>query len=184
MFGWMQKRKNRRKNAACLYEAVMTQARQPYFYAMRGVPDTVDGRFELILLHAFLIWTRLKSEGQEGAMLSQALFDVMFRDMDRALRNMGVGDLGVPHHIKRMMKAFHGRAMAYAALESRREALRRNLFGTVASPKDDDILWFINYINSNIDVLSQQNPVTGMIKFKEVENDQKDICSSGFGMAA
>jgi cytochrome b pre-mRNA-processing protein 3 len=184
MFGLMQKRKNRRKTASSLYEAVMTQARRPYFYALRGVPDTVDGRFELILLHGFLVWNRLKGEGREGAALSQALFDAMFRDMDRALRNMGVGDLGVPHHIKRMMKAFHGRAMAYAVPESRHEALRRNLFGTVASPKDSDILWFISYINSNIEAVSQQNPATGMIKFKDIEDDQKDVCPSGFGMAA
>ncbi|MEX0809736.1 MAG: ubiquinol-cytochrome C chaperone family protein [Dongiaceae bacterium] len=125
------------KPARALYEAAVEQARAPAFYTTLGVPDTVDGRFELIALHGFLIMHRLKDEPGEGAPLAQALFDFMFADMDAALREMGAGDLGVGRRVKTMAKGFRGRIAAYqtgladpapATLES---ALRRNLYGTV-----------------------------------------------------
>src|SRR5690349_8287815 len=80
--------------AAALYRAVVGQARTPAFYVAYGVPDTLDGRFDLIALHMFLVLHRLKTDSL-AANLSQALFDIMFDDMDRSLREMGVGDLGV-----------------------------------------------------------------------------------------
>ena len=122
--------------AAALYGRIVDQARLPVFYRAGGVPDTLDGRFELIALHAFLLFHRLKREGEAGAGLSQAVFDTMFADMDASLRELGAGDLGVPPRIKRMVNGFYGRIAAYeaglagpdGALD---EALRRNLYGTV-----------------------------------------------------
>lgn len=119
--------------ARALYDAVVAQARRPAFYQSGGVPDTVDGRFDLIALHAFLVMRRLKDEGQDARDLSQSLFDIMFADMDQSLREMGVGDMGVGPKVKRMAKAFYGRVAAYdqglaegdAVLAA---ALRRNLF--------------------------------------------------------
>lgn len=126
---------------AALYAAVVEQARLPAFYAAAGVPDTLDGRFELISLHAFLLLHRLKREGEAAAQLSQAVVDAMFADMDAALRELGVGDLGVPHRVKRMLSGFHGRVAAYeagvnAADESLADALRRNLYGTLPESQD------------------------------------------------
>ena len=95
--------------AAGLYGAVVAQARQVVFYRDLGVPDTVDGRFELIVLHMVLLLRRLNREGDDGAALRQALFDVLLDDMDRSLREMGVGDLGVGRRVKAMGKAFYGR---------------------------------------------------------------------------
>src|SRR5207244_2902563 len=86
--------RNRHRDAAFrLYETIVEQARQPLFFSRYGVPDTLDGRFELLAPHGFLVLNRLKAEHSQTAELAQALFDVMFSDLDRALREMGVGDL-------------------------------------------------------------------------------------------
>src|SRR5262245_48094906 len=95
-----------------LYAAAIAQARQPVFYAGLRVPDTVDGRFELVALHVFLILQRLKSE-PEATPFAQALFDTMFADMDRNLREMGVGDLSVGKKVKAMAQGLYGRIAAY-----------------------------------------------------------------------
>lgn len=119
--------------ADALYRSVLTQARQPAFFVGGGVPDTVDGRFDLVALHAFLVMHRLKGEDDSRAQdLSQALFDRLFLDMDQNLREMGVGDLSVGRKVKQMAKAFYGRVAAYdAGLEEGTavlaEALERNL---------------------------------------------------------
>jgi cytochrome b pre-mRNA-processing protein 3 len=129
--------KSIREAAERAYQRVVEHARQPIFFTEFGVPDTLDGRFELICLHAFLYLHRLKSERPQAAAISQAFFDAMFADMDRGLREMGTGDLSVGRHVKRMARGFYGRIRAYedglkhdydATLS---EALRRNLFGTV-----------------------------------------------------
>jgi len=127
---------NRKSRAAvrALYGAIVAAARNPAFYAEWGVPDTLDGRFELIALHAFLAIRRLKQAGDNAA-FAQALFDTMFADLDRNLREMGVGDLSVGRQVKTMAKAFYGRVVAYerglAGSDSLDDALRRNLYGTV-----------------------------------------------------
>lgn len=118
------------------YRQVVEQARQPVFFSEYGVPDTLDGRFELICLHAFLYLHRLKAEGPRAARLSQRFFDRMFADFDRALREMGTGDLSVGKQVKRMARGFYGRARAYqhgiAGDDSvLGAALARNLFATV-----------------------------------------------------
>ena len=128
--------------ARALYQAIVEQARLPAFYGAGGVPDSLDGRFELIILHSALVVRRLKSEGPAAAALSQMLFDVLFQNMDENLREMGVGDMGVGKKIKAMVQAFYGRLSAYEAglagggealEEALEEALRRNLLGTVES---------------------------------------------------
>ena len=127
--------------AWALYEAAVARARAPVFYRDLGVPDTLDGRFELISLHVFLILHRLKAERAEPEALGQAVFDAMFADMDRSLREMGAGDLGVAPRVKKMARAFYGRVSAYdaglapaAPPEALAEALRRNVYGTLATP--------------------------------------------------
>lgn len=118
-----------------LYLEVVKQARQPRFFAALGVPDTVQGRFEMIALHAFFVLHRLKRHHEMSADLAQELFDVMFDDMDRNLREMGTGDLGVGKRVKRLAEQFYGRIAAYeaglaAADEAGlRRALERNLYG-------------------------------------------------------
>ena len=115
-----------------LYGAAVQAARLPYYYATLGVPDTVDGRFDMVGLHAYLLIRRLSADPQ-GQKLSQAVFDAMFNDMDVNLREMGVSDLSVGKRVKTMWEAFHGRANAYAEAmktgpETLADALARNLW--------------------------------------------------------
>ena len=115
-----------------LHAALLAQARHPAFYE-GGVPDTFEGRFDLLLLHLVLLLGRLREDEVTRA-LAQDVFDLFFREMDRALREMGVGDLSVPRRVHDMAEAFYGRARAYdAALgtpgnEALEAALARNVF--------------------------------------------------------
>ena len=95
-----------------IYGMIVTQAREPLFYRDLGVPDTVNGRFDLLVLHLWMVLRRFKPvEG--GAGLSQALFDRFCDDMDANLREMGVGDLTVPKRMQAFGEAFYGRVAAY-----------------------------------------------------------------------
>lgn len=99
-----------------LYGVAVAAARDPGWYLELAVPDTLDGRFDMVALFAFLLIDRMREEpGEEPPALSQAVFDAMFSDMDQNLRQMGVADLGVGKRVKRMWEAFHGRATAYTA---------------------------------------------------------------------
>jgi cytochrome b pre-mRNA-processing protein 3 len=117
-----------------LYDRVVSQSRNPVFYASLGVPDTLQGRFEMLVLHMFLVVRRLRQFGPEGVALAQDLFDVMFGNMDENLRGIGVGDLTVGRRVKQLARSFYGRSKAYEAGlagggDSLAEALARNLYG-------------------------------------------------------
>jgi cytochrome b pre-mRNA-processing protein 3 len=117
-----------------LYDAAVAQGRQPVFYARLGVPDSVDGRFDLIALHVWLLQRRLRRAGQPAEGVAQQLAEVFFADMDLSLREMGAADIGVGRRVKRMIEGFAGRALAYdAALAGGDQALAvalgRNLYG-------------------------------------------------------
>ncbi len=108
-------KRSREENArsANLYAAIVAEARQPVLYERLGVPDTVDGRFEMILLHMVLLFRRLGPEGEAGQAIGQGVFDTFIPDMDRGMREMGVGDLGVPRRMKAIGKSFYGRLETY-----------------------------------------------------------------------
>jgi cytochrome b pre-mRNA-processing protein 3 len=116
-----------RGTIGAIYGMIVTQAREPLFYRDLGVPDTVDGRFDLLVMHLWMVLRRFKSiEGSEN--LAQALFDHFCDDMDANLREMGVGDLTVPKRMQAFGEAFYGRAAAYdRALASGPEALAQAL---------------------------------------------------------
>jgi len=117
-----------------LYGAIVAQARSPSFYQDYGVPDTVEGRFDLIVLHLVLLIDRLGRGASAGRGIGQQLFDVFCRDLDANLREMAVGDLAVPKRMRRFGEAFYGRQAVYlaafAAADEREleKAFRRNIF--------------------------------------------------------
>ncbi len=98
-----------------LYTQAVRAARDPHFYADLGVPDTMDGRFDMVGLYVFLLIHRLHAASKPGAELAQAVFDAMFLDMDTTLRELGVSDMAVGKRVKAMWEALHGRSAAYAA---------------------------------------------------------------------
>lgn len=160
---WQSLRRGRADAAArALYESVVAQARRPGFFAAHGVPDTLDGRFEMIALHAHLVLRRLGKDARkpESSKLAQALFDLMFADMDQSLREMGVGDLSVGRKIRGMAEAYYGRAAAYDAGLNGGDgllaaALRRNLYGTV-EPEETAVAAMAEYVRRQDAHLSGQ----------------------------
>jgi cytochrome b pre-mRNA-processing protein 3 len=123
------------ESIAALYGAIMAQARNPVFYRSYDVPDTVNGRFEMVVLHAVLVLARLETEEAAIRWMGQAVFDFFCSDMDANLREMGVGDVAVPRKMKAIGEAFYGRkrayeaAMAAPALAPLAAALGRNVYG-------------------------------------------------------
>jgi len=148
-----------------IYNQIVAQARQPAFYRDHGVPDSLDGRFDLIMLHAILVIRKLNQIGPEGEQMAQDLFDLIFADMDNNLREIGVGDLSVGKRVKAMAKAFYGRAEAYekglAAADGGAElkaALTRNLYGTCKEkPAESDLMYWIGYINEAIVLIENKS---------------------------
>jgi cytochrome b pre-mRNA-processing protein 3 len=160
MIGRLFRRDRNAGAAQALYDRIVVAARQPAFYRALGVPDSVDGRFELIALHLFLVLHRLKQAGEPtAAALAQSLFDATFADMDASLREMGAGDLGVGRRVKQMATGFYGRAAAYeeglAGTGGLEEALRRNLYGT-ANPAPAEIAAMARYLRATAESLARQ----------------------------
>lgn len=121
-----------------IYGMIVTQAREPVFYRDFGVPDTVNGRFDLLVLHLWMVLRQLRP-ATDGINLSQALFDHFCNDMDDNLREMGVGDLTVPKRMQAFGEAFYGRAAAYdAALAAGEEPLAQALCKNILNGKDID----------------------------------------------
>jgi cytochrome b pre-mRNA-processing protein 3 len=127
------------RTITALYGAIVAQARRPIFYLALGVPDTIEGRFEMVALHLALLCRRLGRDGTAGRSLSQGVFDMFCRDMDDHLREMGVSDLRVPKTMRKLGEAFYGRLDAYdralaqdgnAALAA---ALARNALGAASA---------------------------------------------------
>ena len=98
-----------------LYARAVAQSREPSLYADLGVPDTVEGRFEVYSLHVVLLLDRLRGHGEAAAEVSQALFDTYVNGLDNALREMGVGDLAVGRKMRKLGEAFYGRGKSYEA---------------------------------------------------------------------
>lgn len=116
-----------------LYASIVAASRQSAFYSQADVPDTPLGRFEMLSLHMFLFLHRLR--GTEGAArdLSQEVTDLFITEIDHSLRELGIGDMGIPRHVKKLARMFYGRAQAYgealdaAEANTLAEALRRNI---------------------------------------------------------
>lgn len=131
---WRAKRANRNLIEQ-LHGEIVAAARRPALYVDFRAPDTLDGRFEMIALHAGLVLRRLSAISGLGADIAQDLADCVFTHFDDALREMGVSDTSVPKRMKKMAEAFYGRNKAYAegladAADDRLEqALARNVYG-------------------------------------------------------
>lgn len=167
------RRKQYKERAVSCYEALVCQARHPWFYDILAVPDTLDGRFEMICLHVALLLHRLRDVPLTDPAFScvrdfgQSLYDRMFADFDASLREMAVSDLGVGKRVKDMVKAFHGRLNAYGdGLEGRQdlaEALGRNVYGTVAgaSPHAKTLAEYSLGFRRHLDAIANQALVQG-----------------------
>ncbi|HCD17025.1 MAG TPA: ubiquinol-cytochrome C chaperone [Rhodobiaceae bacterium] len=127
------------------YLSIVKQARRPELYAPGCAPDNFDGRFDMMALHVHLVLRRLRALGMGRSQIGQDLFDMFFKDMDQAMREAGVGDMGVGKKVQKMVEAFYGRATAYdGVLDAQGEIsgiydiLARNLYPeTAPSPQQE-----------------------------------------------
>lgn len=144
---------NRRTNRAVtdvLYGEIVAAARQPLFYATYNVPDTPLGRFEMLSLHLFLILHRLRSEEGAAKEIAQELTDEFFLDVDHSLRELGIGDHGIPRRVKKLGRMFYGRAQAYGRaldesdLPALAASLKRNVRPDVESwPEAEQLAGYV-----------------------------------------
>jgi cytochrome b pre-mRNA-processing protein 3 len=114
-----------------LYDAIVSRARQPIFHTVFAVPDTLDGRFDVLCLHAYAIMDILKSAGPIAGGIGTELANLIFVGFDDALRQLGVSDMGMGRRIRAMADAFYGRLKAYGAARDESElaaALLRNVY--------------------------------------------------------
>lgn len=150
--------------AALTYQSLVDAARRPYFFAQLQVPDSVDGRFDMIVLHVFLVVRRLREiGGGETKKQEQALMEMMIADMDRSLREMGATDTGVGRRVRVMIEAFYGRQKAYelalqdADASALAQCLRRNVYGTVQDIPPVHVQALAQYVRASVAVLSEQS---------------------------
>lgn len=167
--------KRRRDDAAAnaLYLALVEQSRQPVFYRDLGVADTLEGRYDMIILHAYILFRRLGRDKNQGLReLSQQTFDFMFTDLDQNLREMGVTDMAIGKRVTRMAEAFYGRTAAYdkALTQGGRalqEALGRNLYQGVAAPSEveDRMAAYVLTQMEHMDGQGDQDLLVGKVTF-------------------
>jgi cytochrome b pre-mRNA-processing protein 3 len=112
MLRWLTERIETGRRAGELYGSVVAAARQPAFYGIMGVPDTPEGRYELVALHLYLALESVGAVARQSD-LKQRLIEVFINDMDDCMREMGVGDMGVPKKVKRAAASFYERATNY-----------------------------------------------------------------------
>ncbi len=153
-----EKRELQRK-ARHIASALSQAARRPAFFTKLAVPDTIDGRFEIVTLHGHLVLRHLARAGAQGQALGQAVFDVIFADIDVALRELGVSDMSIGRKIKEMAEAFYGRAAAYQAAlteggDGLEAALARNVYRG-AAPSPDQLRGLADYVRRLDGVLGE-----------------------------
>ena len=133
IFGLFGKKNNNKAIVARQYELLTQAARRPAFYATMGVPDTVIGRFEMLTMILILYFRRTAQSERSGQEIAQEIIDAFFEDIDHSIRELGVGDMGVPKRVKKFARMYYGRLEAYAgALDAGdrnalQAALRRNI---------------------------------------------------------
>jgi cytochrome b pre-mRNA-processing protein 3 len=115
MFQRLRFREDPHANIRRLYGAIVAQARAPEFYTDYGVPDTIEGRFDMVVLHVYLVFRRLAEAGKAARASGQEMFDLFIEDMDASMRELGVGDLSVPRKMRAMAEGYYGRTGVYDA---------------------------------------------------------------------
>jgi cytochrome b pre-mRNA-processing protein 3 len=126
MLNLLKKSAARKQAGRRLYDTLVSRSREPVFFADFGVADSIDGRFDMLVFHAWLALAELK-----GAPAAQSLTDILFTGFDEAMREQGAGDMGIGHKLKAMANAFYGRIAVYDAAKNEDElaaALAKNLW--------------------------------------------------------
>lgn len=133
IFGLFKRRNTNRAIVDRQYETLTATARIPFFYSDLGVPDTVMGRFEMLSVIMILYLRRIGRRQSAGHQIGQEIVDAFFQDVDHSIRELGVGDQGVPKRMKKLAGMFYGRLETYSKALKAADvgelglALRRNI---------------------------------------------------------
>lgn len=175
MFSFLFKKSKSETIPQQLYGSLMTQAREPFLYANFGVPDTVMGRFDMLALHVYLFARRLRRVDSEVSIaLSQDVFDLFVADVERALRELGIGDTTVPKRKKKMVRSFYGQIEDFdeplvdkdLKLLSERANIRY-----LGDAEDPDATGLANYmleIAKNLDEQTFENMLKGHVELSVI----------------
>ncbi|MGZ5937656.1 MAG: ubiquinol-cytochrome C chaperone family protein [Rhizomicrobium sp.] len=140
MLNALRRNSEKARLVRALYGVLTAQARQPVFFKDFGVADSIDGRFDMVALHAWLVFGRLRACGMGD--VAHGLSDALFVGFDEALRDLGAGDMGMGRKIKQMGDAFNGRMQAYSAASGEAalaDAIHRNVYRGEANRKDESL---------------------------------------------
>jgi cytochrome b pre-mRNA-processing protein 3 len=158
-----------RPTIATIYGAIVAQTRQPRFYSDYRVPDSVDGRFDLLVLH---LWAVLRQLNPHDRSIAQALVDHFCSDMDHNLRELGVGDLTVPKRMLKFGEALYGRAAAYdaalaagAAADALVKALNRNIYDGIDEDGADRLAAYVRRLVEGLETQSGAEIAAGRLSF-------------------
>jgi len=160
MLSFLKARRAAKSHTQALYGRIVETARQPEFYTVGGVADTPEGRFELIALHVILTISKLNAEGEIGREAGQALFECFFKDMDFAMREMGIGDTKIGKKIRTMAEVFYGRFKSYASASDSEdqnqlaEAIGRNILDDSHHPQSQRFADYFRNSTHNLKTLS------------------------------
>ncbi len=151
IFGLFKKKKHNQAIVDRQYEALTSAARIPLLYSEFGVPDTVMGRYEMLSIVMILFFRRTAKSSTSGQELAQEIVDVFFQDLDHSIRELGIGDQGVPKRMKKLAGMFYGRLEAYARaldagdVDELAKSLARNIYPESQSAPDMERLaaWMV-----------------------------------------
>jgi cytochrome b pre-mRNA-processing protein 3 len=156
MFRWFAERSARREAAEKIYDAIVAQSRAPIFYMRGGVPDTLFGRFDMLVIHRFIVLQNLrKLGGREGELLGRDVIEAFIREMDSMVRDLGVGDLQVPKEVGRIANVFFAQLTVYIDATEKRDpraladAVRKSFQAADAKVRVADVE-LTNYIIESI----------------------------------
>lgn len=164
MFRWFSARRHPARTAHNFYGSIVAASRRPETFVRYGLPDTVEGRLELLTAHMCLALERLTGEGEECRDLAQALVDVFFADMETSMRELGVGDMVVPRKMRDLATAVNARWDSYrGALRAGDEKRLAELAGDAFQDKKGsfDAPALADYLRSVLDGLKEM-PVASL----------------------
>jgi len=165
MLSVLKKSNKERELAGRLHAAIIGRARAPEFFERFGVPDTLDGRFDLVVLHSWLALGRLREPALQA--VSQRLTNMMFSAFDEGLRELGISDVGMGRRMKKIADAFYGRFKAYDEAPDEpamAEALQRNLYRGKEN-HGEAAATLARYVFSAKEALAHSNPAQGELDF-------------------
>ena len=156
-----------------IYQKIVNFSRNKIFYTKYGVPDTIDGRFDLLVLITIIVVHRLSKIKNEGSELSQMIFDIVFKDLDYSLRELGAGDVSVANNMKKLISSYMGRQKIYVkAFKSEDEkflasAFKNNIFRNTDQKKNLILLLSKNIfrINKKLDLIEDKKIINGDFDF-------------------